>query len=314
LTDDQKEILENWDSSDEERKKERIKSHLAKTLVDLTRLRHIDPHVSREVVREAVDEFPVEELRRENTGGDSKSELSVQIISILFNGLQEEAFKTGVDFGVHSTVRWWEEETDAKYFLQKMRVAREGKYILDESDLESQISYPMEPPKNEVERYERILRIRQRGELIEEFTDIQGGKLHFDKDKIIPYKDFKFYTPLDERSDEDAGKVNLEYEICYACKKSQEVAEKIAQSLSNPRVDILRHMGVELTDFEKREYLELHRDYLEEEGIMPEEDQIPSYEDNGIDIPDPTRLNFVSYVGRRRKAGFIPQLYTKPEF
>ena len=310
MTDDQKEILENWDSSDEERKKERIKSHLAKTLVDLTRLRHIDPHVSREVVREAVDEFPVEELRRENTGGDSKSEFSVQIMSILFSGLQAKAFKKGVDFGVHSTVRWWKDKTTADVFLNSIRIARKGKYILDQSDIDGQIDYPMEPPKNEIERYERILGVRQRHELIDEFTDIQGGRLYFDPTNIFPRKEFEYYTPLDERADEDSEPVDLEKEICYAYKESQEVAERIATDLNNPKVDVLEMFGLDPTKFEMREYLELHRHYLEENGIMPEEDKIPPYEEWGIDIPDPTRLNFMNHVAKGRR---VPRLFTKPK-
>jgi hypothetical protein len=310
LTDDQKEILENWDSSGEERKKERIKSHLAETLVDLTRLRHIDPHVSREVVREAVDKFPVEEFRRENTSGDSKSEFSVQIMSILFNGLQAREFKTGVDFGVHSTVQWWEDETTASVFLKNIRIAREGKYILDQSDIDGQIDYPMEPPENEIERYERILAVRQRHELIDDFTDIQGGRLHFDPKNIFPCKEFNSYTPLDERDDENSERVDLENEICYAYKESQEVAERIAIDLNNPKVDLLEMFGLEPTKFEMREYLELHRRYLEGKGMMPEEDKIPKYEEWGIDIPDPTRLNFLNHVAKGRR---IPKLYTKPK-
>jgi len=84
-----------------------------------------------------------------------------------------------------------------------------------------------------------------------------------------------------------------------AINDSRDIAERVAHHLNNPKNESFKPAIYsnpnDNSPFFKwvfREYIELHRDYLENEGVLPQPSKIIEYPELRIGAPDPSKLTF----------------------
>ncbi|WP_143420989.1 hypothetical protein [Halorubrum halodurans] len=288
LEDSQKETIADWEESNSQDKNS-VKNHLAENLAELSYIRELSPEAAEEIVEMSISKY------EERKGGPNFSTSAAtnlfleQVMAVIFSGFSEKAFNYAVNSGVESSLQWRAQNEDflAKRLLAKIECTEGGDLLNSDMGLLNQ--QLATPPEDEEERLRRIFMINGNEILLIEkyFQQI----LNTDLDKIELDED---YTTIKEADNSVTRPPILVQEAKHAIKNSRERAEALSLDLANPRVDLVRpYFGTDTRppDWYIREYIELFRDYLNEEGILPDEEEIPSYAETAPTTQDPTRLN-----------------------
>ncbi|MFD1643665.1 hypothetical protein [Halohasta litorea] len=330
LTDRQKKIIENWDDQDEGKKKP-IREKFRKSIADLPFLREIPPEEAREIVQSAIMNYADIDERSKLTDHDEKAardglnDLVVHerydfpfiknVTSILFNSVSENNFQRGINKGVENTVTWWR-NNDVGEFFSLMEYGK--KHRIENEATKNKLQYPNRtislatPPKNKTEQLIRILAHESkeglaRPSLLSFYLENNVFELDIQKIKQDLGRGVNDIeeVPLDTIQDDLSipyTKVSKLLEVKKAINRNQKKAKKIAYHINHPKNNSFntalsfsfRENPAEFR-WIQRELIELHREYLIEEGIMPDEEKLPEYPDVFIGVPRPSQLNLRSW-------------------
>lgn len=288
LQDSQKETIANWESKKNQRKNS-VKDRLAENLAELSHARELNPETAEEIVEMSISKYEERESGPNLSTSAATNRFLEQLMAVMFNGFSEKAFNYAVNSGVESSLRWRAQNDDflAGRLLDEMECAEGGD--LQDSDMGLLNQQLTEPPEDEEERLRRIFMLNGNEILLVEkyFQQI----LNTDLDNIDFDED---YTTIREANDSVTRPPILVQEAKHAIKSTRERAEGLSVDLANPRVDLITpYFGTDIRppDWYIREHIELFRDYLNGEGILPDEEEIPSYTQTAPTTQDPTRLN-----------------------
>ena len=289
LEDSQRETIANWEESENGQNKKSVKNHLAENLAELSYIRELNPEIAEEIVEMSISKYEEREGGPNLSTSAATNRFVEQLMAVMFNGFSEEAFNYAVNSGVESSLQWRAQNDDflAGRLLDEMECT-EGGDLLD-SDMGLLNQQLSAPPEGEEERLRRIFMLNGNELLLVEKyfqqildTDLDGIDLDDD------------YTTIREADDSVARPPILVQEAKHAIKSSRERAEGLSLDLANPRIDLVTpYFGTDTRppDWYIREHIELFRNYLTDEGLLPDEEEIPSYAETAPTTQDPTRLN-----------------------
>ena len=253
-------------------------------------------------------------------------------IGVLYNSLPEEKFEEGVNEGIEDAVKWWinadvgdlynSHDIIGEDFPMNIGRNTDGRFT-------NRTISPTEPPRsldniddnignNKInredkiskERLARIFHYRDRNDLIKsDILDVLAEKEVFEKDieEIKPYSDDeKQAEEINKHPPEEPSKIysDLHNKLIDAKKvinESRETAEYVARSMKYPRNAVFSTLfnnpknAPPLIRWLCRESIELHRDYLEEEGLLPSDSKMVEYPDVNMGIPKPSELDLRSW-------------------
>jgi len=346
LTENQVEIVNNWDEEHEGRKKG-VRKKLIDSLSDLPFLRKLPPYEAREVVQSAILNY-AELDNRSELGEKEKNEPPNHIydeliihncydtifikksITVLFNSVFEKSFEQGVNHGIEDTVRWWKDaDTGEKSkfvdVIDKDYPVRHTRF--SDGFCRSKTKSLSEPPEFAGEKIHiehtgkaeipnrltlaRIFYLRSRKDLIRpNLLDAFVKNDIFD----IDVEELEEYIIDGENEAWNDDSINstqniFDNEITNAIidaknviNESRKLAEDVARYFSNPTNSVFNigphnspNDNTPIVRWHLREQLELHRDYLKTEGLLPEESKIIDYPKVHIGVPDPSELDLKSW-------------------
>lgn len=316
LTERQKDIVQNWEEYDENQRRE-VKNKLRDAITDLHFLRELPPTEAQEVVRDAIGKYresdhfdndieylgvPAREERARRRV--AAKELLSATISALYNGTDEYAFAGGINNGIRQTVEWWT-DADENYADE---IGQNLVSFIDDSNGSLSTgdlirSYNEVTPNLEGEELlEEIF--RQESFFPPDYPDVieLGYEMGWHDSTIDELKDQRtdLIDSIEERIEMEIPYGRLERVLNYldVVIEGRKKARKIAHALNNPKVSAF-DIG-QFTQYEQRKYLELHRNPLNKDGILPDEEDIPEYPElNTQKVPDPTRLEFDQWADLR---------------
>jgi hypothetical protein len=316
LTERQKRIARNWDDHDKSEKEE-IKEKFTGAVADLHLLYQLPPIEAQKVVGQAIEtyyrspdfdtELSLRAYEKRHDVGEvvAAQELIAELISVLYNGTNNRIFERGVNEGVTQTLEWLADAgvSDAKRI-------RENTHLLSDSSRKTAFTEHLNEGHIESSsltiQEELLRRIYQR----ENFSvEQQESAVEFASDR--GWYELKIDQLREEREEiieslQDAEENDLPHNsIQTALKqldaliKSREKAREIAHSINNPKVSVFSRE--QFTQHEQREFIELHRDALDEEGILPDEENLPKYPNlETSNTPDPTQLDLGKWVNTEK--------------
>lgn len=299
LTNNQKELLKQWEDSDDTQRKEDIKNHLAENIAEIPYINYMGPTTAQDVVQRSISKYTGVENYNESSHWRGAGDFLELIISILFNGFPERAFNHGVNAGINYTLFWRAKNGDIYSSILHETLEHSGGGATNESDVPYLLNKWSSPPSSRKERLRRII----------ELSEIQYASYDLGLDLIS--SDFgnvevdEDYVPVHERDQSNTRPLVMAQEVKYAIKQTRERAELIAMVLNNPRNENLSKsiFGIDIRKLKwlVREYIELYRDYLKSEGKLPDENYIPDYNDTSATTRDPSKLNLYHWEKQNKR-------------
>lgn len=334
VTDRQVRIIEEWDKQDEGNKKE-VRRKFKDSLEILPLLLKIPPDEARLIVEDAIYGYAEIDDKSRLPDKLFNEEIDTRayyfgyfvqcIIAILFNGVVESKFEEGVKTGIQRVEAWWEQHyTDkddpATSIIQSIP---DPNFKIDEKiTLRNPIIRGPKTPDNKRERLRWIVDgdsdiNNMSPDMIDSLLagnvferDIQELEERLDEieEKIDDYDstddDSEIYDILGL---EDPEKIRQLIKVRETIEKSRELASIDAMMFQNPDNN-LSDLGIgwlsskqstpKTMDHQKRlarHFIELHRDYLEERDLLPEEEKLPDCPNFVVGAPDPAKLEFIDY-------------------
>lgn len=293
VDDSQVDILEDWDKSTETQKKKHIKERLGSDLIELRHFLKMTPHEAQDAVQNAIDDHIEEEYDHTTDRKEIEKELARQIISALFNGFSEEAFNYGFNSGVSYTLHWRSSSGDlhGSWLQNHLRSSKDFKIV--ESNSSPHENEYDSPPDDEWERRKRILLLEDKGSVLS--SGVVEKILNEDVD---PIDENESYEPVATRDDsptrEDFRPVQ---EFHHAVKIGRERALKFCFKINHPN-NLAGNLN---DDWFVRETIELHREFLNEQGQLPDEEDLPEYGDPQRAVRDPSKLNLAEWEYTSKK-------------
>jgi len=272
---------------------------------------------------------------------EKSQSLLIRLICILYNGVEEDVFGYSFNQGVKEAVKWWvgHSQFSARSVYDNLECKKEKNenYLLS-PNAKIRRERPASPPNDEKERLERLFllhgkyslvnsgfldRLTDRGiesidieqmdkniKYIEENIDrIDDMRAKLDK---IGYESIKYFNESQGdwvEEDDQQAKNRIELGLLYSFKEakqtereSRRIAEYIANSVRHPRNTVWNTRG--LPPWYKREFIELHRDFLERNDNFPTEEKIPEYKYNHPRAPYPPALNLCNWVDTKSPEDF----------
>jgi hypothetical protein len=325
LTKNQIENIKNWENIDEG-KRNNVRPKLVKIISVLPLIRELPPMEAREIVQKGVGKrvrrsygYTDEDDISDTIIDNFLEELVTDVVSILFNGASEEGiFQAGVNNGIEQTVDWWvnhefrgikvsdnlersqwgfpDTEDLEPPGIDIDRSMSERNTVLVDTGGNYRSGFPTNPPANEVERLQRIFSILGKHRLREQsFVEglIEVGIENIEVDEI-------------KKRNRD---ISDEYEIINVIADDYKKAKQTIEKGKKNAKKICRGINItnnenfgpdaEIPEWYQREYIELYREHLEEEGLIPDEEDMPSYSGAYPKIPHPARLRLCSWVDKR---------------
>ena len=330
LQDSQLDAVEDWTSCEDRQQKKRIKDNLAKSLYQLHYLRELPPDESREIIQDALGRFDEDDWSTESdvTGVNvpipdgphddweedkvNRNAYVCKLFAVLFNGLSEEDFNTGVNKGTVDAVRWRAEDGDtlAQLLMEFLETTSGGTTATEDPLWEV-----MQDPGEQIDQVEtwvsRVLALETGSRPDKDTVELVCTEI----DGEIPAEriDLPQEPEIPEDRDEAHSRALYNYHSKWEKIKlvfdSQKKAEKMALDLSYPRNAIDDSPAWMI-----REYLLLHQKYLEEEDAMPDYDKLPDGSISPTGIRNPTLLNLKEWtLGDKQWYGGSVDVIDEPE-
>jgi len=318
LTERQQQIVDNWDSEHEGNKKE-VRRKFKEALEILPLLCELPPHEARKIVNDAInsvgenDDWSQEKETppgRPNSQRLFYAEYFVEcVIAILFNGVIEHLFQNGLKKGLKHGERWWiGRELPGHDPVSKL--AHSIPSPVSELDSEPKISNKTrEPPVTPEDEREKLVWILHLNNILEEFSKPQIEFLlkcdifeitseEIQKDKNDTRKE-PFFEEQSHFYVDDIANYDTLIQAREAIESSQRTAEKVAAVINNSRNQLpfsftntaLSRREERFVDRVKRFYIELHREYLDENDLLPEDDRLPEASHLIIGAPNSSKLD-----------------------
>jgi len=249
-------------------------------------------------------------------------------VAVLFNSVPEKEFKKGVKKGIEDTVNWWEsiDRADEKYLFDNIgsdypkgslqipnEVYTNRTVSLSESPEPAgekiDLKHTNRPTESKIPNRESlacIFYLQSREDLIEPKlldvfvnidifdTDIDEVEQHIKEGKYDAWIDDSIKKSPNARDNRITQSI---IEAKKTINNSRYFAEKVAYYLDNPKN---KAFNPALCEFPKnnppylkwfmREVIELHRDYLQNKGILPNESKILEYPEIKKGAPEPSKL------------------------
>ncbi len=318
LTERQQQIVDNWESEHEGNKKE-VRRKFKEALEILPLLCELPPHVAREIVSDAINSVGENDgwsQEKETPPGQPNSEQVFYaeyfvkcVITILFNGVTEHIFQNGLKKGLKRAEWWWigkelrghEPITELIYSISNP---------VSELDSEPKISKKSrEPPVTPESEREKLVWILQLYDLLEEFNNshidflLKCDIFDFSSEEIQKDKNKTRKDPFFEEQShffiDDIANYDTLLKAREAIESSQKTAEKVAAEINNSRNQLpFSFTNTALSQSEerflkrvKRFYIELHREHLDENNLLPDDDRLPEASNLIIGAPNRSKLD-----------------------
>jgi ribosome-binding protein aMBF1 (putative translation factor) len=318
LTERQQQIVNNWDSEHEGNKKQ-VRKKFEEALEILPLLCELPPHEAREIVNDSINSVGKDDdwsQEKETPPGRPNSERLFYaeyfvecVIAILFNGVIEHLFQNGLEKGLKRGERWWMgqelpgHEPIAKFIYSISSPVSE---FDSEPEISNKIREPPVTPENEREKLVWIFRLNN---VSDEFDDAQIEFLlkcnifDFNSEEIQKDKNKSRKEAIFERQapgfTDDIANYETMLKAREAIESSQKTAEKVATVVNNSRNQLpFSFTNTALSRGEerfvkrvKRFYIELHREHLDENNLLPDDDRLPEASNLIIGAPNSSRLD-----------------------
>jgi len=303
----QKGFVANWEDCDKAERNE-VRNKLSDAITDLHFLCELPPTEAQEIVQDAVKEYrksghfdyDMGNLESLDEGGRLRQRITAKellsaIISALYNGTDEEVFSDAVNHGIKQTVEWW--ETFDKEFANEFAQNLWSSTGTFENSLPTDGQSRSQSIISQYSGGKDLLReIIQDGGLVPSEKIVESGfEKGWHNSSIDELKDQRsdLRNSIREQIGKDIPYGSLEeahrhLEVVIGSRKK---ARRIAHGLNHPKVASfnIQHF----TQYQQRKYLDLHREPLDDQGILPDENDIPEYPDPTTQKPpDPTQLEF----------------------
>jgi hypothetical protein len=318
LTERQQQIVNNWDSEHEGNKKE-VRRKFKEALEILPLLCELPPHEARKIVNDAInsvgenDDWSQEKETppgRPNSQRLFYAEYFVEcVIAILFNGVIEHLFQNGLKKGLKHSERWWIGR-ELPGHDPVSQFARSIPSTISELDSEPKISKKTrEPPVTPEDEREKLVWILHLNNVLENFGkddidfllrcdifEITSDEIQKDKNDT---REEPFFEEQSHFFVDDIANYDTLIQAREAIESSQKTAEKVAAVINNSRNKLpfsftntaLSRREERFVERVKRFYIELHREYLDENDLLPEDDRLPEDSHLVIGAPNSSKLD-----------------------
>jgi len=318
LTERQQEIVNNWGSEHEGNKKE-VRRKFKEALEILPLLCELPPHEARKIVDDAIDgagEIDDWSREKETPPGMPNSrrvfyaEYLVEcVIAILFNGVVEHLFQSGLEDGLKRGERWWMGQ-DLPGHDPISQFVRSLPSLSSENGSEPVISNKVwEPPVTPENKEEKLVWILDLDDNFDEISELhiyfilqcdifENSLREIREDKNKPENKI-FSEEYKELFPDDIASYDTLIQARKAIESSRKTAEEVAAVINNSRNTLpfsfsntaLSRREERFVDRVKRFYIELHRGYLDEKNLLPDDDQLPEASDLIIGAPSRSKLD-----------------------
>jgi hypothetical protein len=321
LTERQQQIVNNWDSEHEGNKKE-VRRKFKEALEILPLLCELPPHEAREIVNDAINSVGENNdwsQEKETPPGKPNSqrlfyaEYFVEcVIAILFNGVIEHLFQNGLEKGLKRGERWWM-GSELRGHEPITKLVRSIASPISELDSEPKISNKIrEPPVTPEDEREKLVWILHLNDVLEEFNrshidfllrcdifEVNSDKIRKDKNET---RNEPFFEKQSQFFVDDVANYEILLKAREAIESSQKTAERVAAVINNSRNRLpfsftntaLSRSEERFVKRVKRFYIELHREHLDENNLLPDDDRLPEASNLIIGAPSSSKLDLES--------------------